>query len=358
MQTNTAAVDIVGWDIGGAHLKAAWFSAEGEVRAVYQKPCPLWQGLDKLENALSSILTVLPKQRTLHVLTMSGELVDLFSDRAEGVVEIIALARRVLAQQTLLVYAGRQGFIAAQQVLPEHIDDIASANWLASATYVAAQIDQGLLVDIGSTTTDILLFQHFQLDVLGYTDFQRLGSGELVYTGIVRTAVMAVSQTVLFAGQEVGIMSEYFANMADVYRLTHELNEQHDQSDTADGNAKTEQASMRRLARMIGCDTDDFPLERWRQLAYVIREQQLGRIQSACEKQLLRVEASSIKRLVGAGIGRFLVKEIAHRLSIEYLDFDTLFNAPEQKTAMQIADCAPAVAVAYLAIEDACKSNI
>ncbi|MBT4146506.1 MAG: H4MPT-linked C1 transfer pathway protein, partial [Gammaproteobacteria bacterium] len=215
MQTNAATTHIIGWDIGGAHLKAAWVSGDSKVRAVYQEPSPLWQGLDKLKQALTKILADLPDQRLLHVITMSGELVDLFADRAEGVVEIIALAQRVLAQQTLLVYAGRQGLISALNVGAEHIDDIASANWLASVTYVAAQLEKGLFVDIGSTTTDISLWHQHQLDVVGYTDFQRLGSDELVYTGMVRTAVMAVTQSVPFAGKEIGVMSEYFATMAD-----------------------------------------------------------------------------------------------------------------------------------------------
>ncbi|OQK18353.1 H4MPT-linked C1 transfer pathway protein [Methyloprofundus sedimenti] len=358
MQADIAPTDIVGWDIGGAHLKASWLSAEGQVMAVYQEPCPLWQGLEKLEYALTNILARVPHQLTLHVITMSGELVDLFSNRAEGVAKIIDLTQQVLKQQTLLVYAGQLGFISAQQVTPEYIDKIASANWLASATYAARQQEQGLLVDIGSTTTDILLFHNKQLDVLGYTDFQRLSSGELVYTGIVRTAVMAVTQSVYFAGKEVGVMSEYFATMADVYRLTNELDERHDQSDTADGHAKTVQASTRRLARMVGCDVEDFPAAQWLQLAYAIREQQLCRIQSACEQQLLRTDHTINKRIIGAGVGRFLAREIASRLGIEYRDFNTLFLTTAQKTAMQIADCAPAVAVAYLAIEGACKSNI
>ena len=356
MQTNVSGRDIVGWDIGGAHLKAAQLSTEGDIIAVFQEPCPLWQGLDKLENALLNILDKLPNQAAQHVITMSGELVDLFSDRAEGVSEIIAVAQRVLRQQTLLVYAGRLGFISATKVATRHIDDIASANWLASATYVAQKLEQGLFVDIGSTTTDILLVQNNQLDIVAYTDFHRLGSGELVYTGIVRTAVMAVAQSVLFAGTEVGVMSEYFATMADVYRLTQELHEQHDQTDTADGHAKTEQASARRLARMIGCDAQDFSAEQWQQLAYTIKDQQLNRIQLACQKQLTRTGTSRKNQLIGAGIGRFLVQEIASGLGIEYRDFDTLFTVPSKQTEMHIADCAPAVAVAYLAIDDACTA--
>lgn len=344
----------VGWDIGGAHLKAACLNSKGEIIAVYQQTCPLWQGLDKLHIALSAIRKKLPLDESLHAITMTGELVDLFSDRAEGVLEIIAVMQQTFRQQIVQVYAGQLGFIASSDVCAEHIDVIASANWLATVTYLAQHQTQGLLVDLGSTTTDIILFQNNQPDVLGYTDFQRLSSGELVYTGLLRTAIMAVVQSVHFAGNQVGIMSEHFATMADVYRVTHELNEQNDQTETADGHAKTGQASIRRLARMVGCDAQDFPVEEWQALAYAIREQQLNRIQVACEQQLLRSNETHNNCLVGAGIGRFLVQEIAFRLGISYLDFTNLFSVPKQTTQMQVADCAPAVAVAYLSI----NSNI
>ena len=341
----------VGWDIGGAHLKAAWLNHNAEVQAVYQEPCPLWQGIESLETALAHIVDKLPSSSVQHAITMTGELVDLFENKAQGVMEIIAVMQRVLGAQSLLVYAGRSGFISAELVEAKHIDDIASANWLASAQYVAQQIDEGLFIDMGSTTTDILLLSNKQVDALGYTDFQRLISSELVYTGMVRTAVMAVVQSVDFAGSEVGVMSEYFATMADVYRLTGELDERHDQSEPADGGEKTELASARRLARMIGCDLQDFSLSRWQELAYTIRKQQLNRIQLAIQKQLLRLDKQEKTVLIGAGIGRSLIQEIALNLELEYRDFDSLFKPSIDKTEMQIADCASAVAVSYLAIE-------
>ncbi len=297
--------EVIGWDIGGAHLKAAWLNQKGEVLGVFQEPCPLWQGLEKLETALAHILQKLPASVEHHALTMTGELADLFTDKVQGVEEIIAVMQRTLAEKTLFVYAGRLGFIAADLVEPITTGDIASANWVASSRYVAEHIEQGLFVDMGSTTTDILLINNFQLDALGYSDFQRLASSELVYTGMVRTAVMAVVQSVNFAGAEVGVMSEYFATMADVYRLTHELDERHDQTDTADARPKTEQASARRLARMLGCDALDYSLSDWQNLAYTIRAQQLARIQQACQKQLSRLKTRKKTELVGAGIGRY-----------------------------------------------------
>jgi len=222
---------------------------------------------------------------------------------------------------------------------------------------VARQVQQGLLVDIGSTTTALILLQNNRPDVLGYTDYKRLVSGELVYTGLLRTAVMAIAQSVPFAGSEVGVMSEYFATMADVYRLTEELNERYDQSETADGKEKSTRASERRLARMVGCDARDFKSQQWQQLAYAFREKQLSRLQLACTRQLERAGSTQEVRLVGAGIGRFLVQDLAGRLDIAYQDFDAFFISPSGDSEMQIADCAPAVAIAYLVLEDACKTK-
>jgi len=341
----------IGWDIGGAHLKAAHLNQRGEVLAVYQESCPLWQGLAVLEQAVNAILVKLPDQNKQHVVTMTGELVDLFSDRATGVYEIIALMQKLLSNQPLLIYAGREGFLASHTIKSEQIDDIASANWLASASYAAHHISQGVFVDIGSTTTDILLLDKGKVAALGYTDFQRLRTNELVYSGLVRTAVMAVAQSVIFAGASIGIMSECFATMADVYRVTNELNEQYDQSATADGAEKTVKASARRLARMVGCDVHEFTLMQWQQLAFALREQQLSRIQLACAQQLSRLSTKQDTVLVGAGIGRFLVQEIAGRLQVGYIDFNHLSNTHKEQKEMQVADCAPAVAVAALAIE-------
>jgi len=347
---NIVDSNFIGWDIGGAHLKAAFLNQDAQVQVVYQEPCPLWQGIEELERAALKILAKLPKSHLKHAITMTGELVDLFVDRSQGVFEIIDLMQAILQQESLAIYAGRLGFIFSDRVEKQHIDDIASANWLVSASYVAQKLEQGLFVDIGSTTSDILLFNNNRVDALGYTDFHRLASSELVYTGIIRTAVMAEVQTVHFSGHDVGVMSEYFATMADVYRLTGELDEQHDQANTADGEIKSEQASARRIARMIGCDFQDFSLLEWQQLAHNIREQQLVRLQESCAKQLVRLEGVGKITLVGAGVGRFLVREIAQRLNLDYVDFAGLFTGPSNVDGMSIADCAPAVAVADLAI--------
>ena len=200
-----------------------------------------------------------------------------------------------------------------------------------------------------STTTDILLISNHTLKALGFTDYQRLVSGELVYTGVIRTTVMAVAQQAEFKGQSMGLMAEYFATMADVYRLTGDLNPAHDQTDTADGADKSPAASALRLSRMTGYEftKQDWPI--WLAFADNLKQQQKQRIKLACQLQLQRQIPSEPGCLIGAGVGRFLIREIAKDLSLAYFDFTQLFKHAYSISAVDAADCAPAVAVAYLA---------
>ena len=341
--------NIMGWDIGGAHLKAAIIQPPATVTAVFQRPCQLWKGIAKLDEAAKFILEALAFPINRHVLTMTGELVDCFADRNDGVKQILSTMSRILKTDEVLVYAGSEGLLRLSEIKPQNYLNIASANWLASATWAAQQIGSGLFVDIGSTTTDILLLHDGKVMTEAYTDYGRLQSQELVYTGIIRTAVMAVAQSVQDQGREIGLMAEYFATMADVYRLTGELNELHDQSESADGAEKTLVASANRLARMIGCDVVEQELTRWEKMAYKLRNQQQTRIQSACQQQLERIELPQDKSLIGAGVGRFLVKEIASNLGRAYLDYSDLFSiVVDQVGDHTAADCAAAVAVACL----------
>ncbi|MEN9757254.1 MAG: hypothetical protein RL755_1441 [Pseudomonadota bacterium] len=337
----------IGWDIGGAHVKVAVIYQQ-KILAVHQYPCPLWQGLSELENAVHALIQQLPVDKPhRHAITMTGELVDLFDHRHDGVAQIIQTMQHLLSTPFVHIFCGGEGLLPILDVKNDHYDAIASANWLASSTLAAKKNHNGLFVDIGSTTTDILLFENGVVNAQGYSDYGRLISQELVYTGIVRTAVMAVVHNVVDNGHTVGVMAEYFATMADVYRLTGELCENHDQTPTADGAEKTIDASARRLSRMIGADFFSEELSRWQDVAQHIRHAQQVRIQDSCALHLARHSSTQALPLIGAGIGRFLVKDIATTLNCPYIDFSSLFDS-DLAHSFHPADCAPAVAVAML----------
>src|SRR5215468_5667407 len=181
---------VIGWDVGGAHLKAAR-AENGRIVDAIQLASPLRLGLERLAQAFAEAKARMGVAE-LHAVTMTGELADTFSSRAEGVEKLSTLAVRELAPVEVALYAGRAGFIAPRDA-PRHVEDIASANWFASAALAARVQRTALLVDIGSTTTDLVPVVDGAVASRGYTDAERLAAGELVYTGLVRSFVMAVA---------------------------------------------------------------------------------------------------------------------------------------------------------------------
>ena len=357
MSKSLMSKKIVGWDIGGAHLKAALLSNSGEVLHVLQLPCQLWKGVDQLEKAINNTLQAFKIEpcEASHAVTMTGELVDLFQNRHEGVIAISTLATKLLGKDTLF-YAAQDndshGFVVLERV-SALMPYIASTNWHASASVIAMHVNDALFIDIGSTTTDIIAIEAGKLVDNGLSDASRMRADMLVYTGVVRTPVMALAQKLSFEDVETNVAAEYFATMADVYRLTGELLPEHDMSDTADGKGKTELESARRLARMIGHDVESKPIETWKTLAKTCKTLQMNQISAAVAKHL-----KPNMMIIGAGAGSFLVQQIAHQLNCAYQPISMrLTGLPwsalvQGRTLINMHDlevCFPAFAVALLA---------
>jgi len=332
----------IGWDIGGAHLKLALLR-EGRLAAIRQLPCPLWQGLDRLEAAMKAGLADWP-EAPHHAVTMTGELVDLFPDRASGVRALIDTLVQRLGESAIAVYAADGAFLTTAEARAEP-DRAASANWHASARLAAHLTGDGLLVDIGSTTTDLVPFRKGAVAALAVDDAGRLVTGELVYRGAVRTPVMAVIRHAEFEGVRTGVMAEHFATMADIFRLTGDLPAHADQHGTADGKGKSLAESRVRLARMIGRDAASAGHESWADLARFIAARQLDQLAEAAQSLLSRSGFPADAPLIGAGVGRFLLPGLARRLDRPYHDFAGLIESKEAELA---ADCLPSYAVAVL----------
>jgi probable H4MPT-linked C1 transfer pathway protein len=328
----------IGWDIGGAHLKAAR-AENGRMVAAAEVATPLWQGLDSLHAAFGELLARLGPADA-HGVTMTGELCDAFASRREGVIGLAEIAARHLGAPR--VYAGRAGFVALADVAG-HSRDIASANWRASAEIAARYAPEALLIDIGSTTTDLVPIVAGKVAALGDDDAGRLEAGELVYTGLTRSFVMAMTDRAPFAGRWTPLMNEYFAAAADVRRVLGDLPANADLMPTADGREKTPAASRARLARMIGREADEAPDAAWEGLAAWFAEAQLRDI---CDAASLRLSVGDVARaapIVAAGIGEALAAEIARRLGRASARFVELIGAPPE-TATSV----PAAAIALL----------
>lgn len=337
-----------GWDIGGAHLKTARLDTNGALCALDQFATPLWQGIETLARPVTRVIESLPASRSVHTLTMTGELADCFPTRRDGVMALVDYFSTRLGQENpIYVYAGDKGLLTPEQVHAGHAD-IASANWHATAAYAAQCLESGVLVDLGTTTTDIIPFREYLVCSRGYTDQERLRTGELVYTGIVRTPVMAVVDRLPYKHVWQSIAAEYFAGMADVYRITGDLDERFDLMPAADGQAKTRHHSIKRLARMLGADhaegDDEAP---WLEVAHHIAEKQLERIQQAYNRVTDGLADHVRSNIVAAGAGRFIIEKLARRNDCEVTTFEDLLPVSDE-TLRATNNCSTAVAVALL----------
>lgn len=341
---------IIGWDVGGAHLKAA-LVRDGGVVDVMQVPCTLWQGIAAIDAALVSVQARWPQAREAqHAVTMTGEMVDLFADRAEGVVALVKRLAKTLGPRTRF-FTGSSWLEAGGAM--HAWQHVASANWLASAAWVAHRVADALLIDVGSTTTDIIPVHRSAVAARGNNDATRLETGELVYQGVVRTPLCALAQRVRFRGAECNVMNEWFATSADVYRLTNELDPAHDQHDTADHRGKDSASARARLARMIGRDAGDATTADWLDLARTFRTAQLRLIEESVAQVLAATTLPIDAPVIAAGCGDFVVREIADRLGRPCIEFDRLLDTRQATatTARWSRVCAPSAAVALLLAE-------
>ena len=336
---------ITGWDIGGAHIKMARCEATKLVQAVIL-PSPLWQGLERLDEAFNQALAN-QSGPSRHVITMSGEMSDLFDSRAAGVHVLLNRAAQHLVTNDVACYAGERGFvdITTAKASPELIG---SANWHAAAALAARRLGHGLHIDMGSTTTDISPLIGGRVATYGHDDASRAEHGELVYTGLTRSFVMALAQRAPFAGRWRNLMQEYFANMADVRRILGDLPDDADAMNTADGRDKSLAASCNRLARMIGCEADAATLAQWQELASFFARQQERLLEDNFAQVRSRHDMAPSSTVICSGTGRAFMMQLAQRWGHEAHDFATLFDAPPMLAALA-ADAAPAAAIALLA---------
>jgi probable H4MPT-linked C1 transfer pathway protein len=328
-----------GYDVGGAHLKVALVDGL-RVIAVRQIVCALWKGLDRLDDALSEA-TDLTAQASRHAVTMTAELTEIFPSRSAGVAALAVELSKTLGADARF-YMGLQGFGDCARAITDP-DSVASANFLATARSIAALKPRALLIDMGSTTTDIVVCDRPQ----GLSDAERLQTGELIYTGLTRTPVPSVATSAPLAGHWQTLARDAFATMADVRRILGDLPDGVDGHATTDGRGKSLEESLARFARGFGRDGDMSRLAVWRASASYIREAQLRSITNGALQALSRpgVEADCA---VTAGIGSATADEVARRLSLPVTSYGALVDA-EGDARVWATRCAPAVAVALLA---------
>ena len=216
----------------------------------------MWRNPERLADAIIDDLGRFGAIDALAV-TMTGELADCFVDRAIGVEHIVSQichsARRLGIEQ--VSFYGVDGRFRDADDARRDVDLVAAANWHALASFVAREISpDAVLVDIGSTTTDIIPIADGRIATAARTDHDRLTEGSLVYVGCRRTPVCALLDRLEFRGRRSRVMNELFATIDDARLVLGTADQDVGDCDTADGKPRTAEFAGNRLARMIGLD--------------------------------------------------------------------------------------------------------
>ena len=322
---------VLGLDIGGANLKAA--TAAGRAVSV---AFPLWKQPDALPAALASLAARFPGIDELAV-TMTGELCDCYATKREGVNRILDAVDFAASGRPVRVWSTAGNWLSSAEARLQSLA-VAASNWHALATFAGrfASEGNGLLIDIGSTTTDLIPLDHGIPFAEGSTDFDRLRVGELIYIGVKRTPIMALGMPNLCA--------EYFADTRDVHIVLGQTPEDPDATDTADGRPATTLNSLDRLARMFGADRESAIMDRT--IEFAIRCFQYQR--AILVDGLRRVDSSDVRTLIVSGAGEWLAREV---WKAAYPELNPPIISLAAELGPDISACAPAYAVAVLASE-------
>lgn len=334
----------LGLDIGGANLKGAT-----STRIAISEPFEIWRAPDQLATRLRLLVSQFPPADRLAV-TMTAELADCFSTKAQGVAEIVEAVQEAAGATPVAIWQTTGQFTSPANAI-EQSSAVAAANWHALATWAGRLAPRGkaLLLDIGSTTTDIIPLQDGRPVARGQTDLGRLLNHELVYSGLRRTPLCAVANSVIVHGQSCPVAAELFATTLDMSLLLGLVPENAEDRNTADGRPATIQCAHARIARMVCCDGDEIELAEAKSIARCFFDAQTGQLAVAIDAIIAR-DANRLETVIVSGSGeslaRRLLAENRTTCDVRIVDLaDTL--SPE------LAEAACAYAIAVLAIEAA-----
>lgn len=324
------------FDVGGANLKVA--TADGYTAT---SPFPLWKHPDGLARELEKLIRHAPSAEAI-VATMTGELADCFATKREGVDAIINALATSAGDREVSIYLLDGTFVTPEEARRKH-HLAAASNWHALASFAArfAGGENAILVDIGSTTCDIIPIVDSQIVSKGFTDTERLLASELIYMGVERTPVCAIASTVPYRDQECPIAREVFATTLDVHLVTGAVADRPEDSNTSDGRPATAAHAIARLGRCVCADETEFNLHDGLAVAEFVSFEQselLGDAIAAVRKQH---EFGDDTLIITSGQGDFLLRQsVPDATQVIFLS---------ELLDPKLARCGPAYALAVLA---------
>lgn len=316
---------IAGFDIGGANTDLAIVEIDesGRIMGIETdfQYFPMWSNKDELQRVLVDLIGENGQKVDAVGISMTAELVDAYNTKVEGVLDIAERSQDTF--QVPVGFVGHDGIMEFSELKKDPMK-VAAANWIATAP-LAAEIESNcIMIDTGSTTTDIIPIINGKECAVGRSDLERLKTGELVYSGTLRTNVAALVENVPIGGENVRVASELFAITADVQIVLDNITEEMYSCDTVDGSGKSYEDCMRRISRIVCGDLNVLKQEEIIEIAEHIYTQQIKRISDA----LIGVsERNKLDQVVTTGLGMDIVGAKACELAgLNHIGMDSLIK--------------------------------
>jgi probable H4MPT-linked C1 transfer pathway protein len=331
---------ILGWDIGGVNIKAARLPGNSDGSAIRSMSLPF--EVQREAPALGPTLLAVARRLGVeptdsHAVTMTAELSQAFRTKREGVGFILDALEGAFPSHRLHVYTVDGRFVSPREA---RLDPraVAASNWAATANWVGQWEPTCVLMDIGTTSTDLIPILDGKAAAEGCTDPERLLSGELVYTGALRTPAEAVARRVPLWGREAPLSAEGFALIGDAHLWLGRLSPRDYTCATPDGRPATREFAGERLARTVCGDRDLLDDSAIDAIAAALARAQLRTIAEALGG--LRRRHPEITTAVVTGLGDFIAAEAARAVG--------LIVRPLAEKMGDAARIAPAAAAAWL----------
>ena len=331
----------LGWDVGGVNTKVArleddrgGLTARSRAFELQREP----EGLVRVLCELAGEVGVSATSAFDCAVTMTAELSQMFRTKREGVHFVLDAVEKAFPLATVRVFAAN-GTFALPAEARERPLAVAAANWAATARLIAERYTTALLVDVGTTTTDIIPVVGGEVVAAGATDPERLASGELVYTGALRTPVEAIVRRVPYGSGSAAVSAEGFALIGDVHLWRGRLATHDYTVPPPDGREATRESAGERIARVICADRELLDEPAITRIAEAVSAEQVRTVAAAVARVADRHRA--ISTAVVTGLGEFIAAEASRVAGLDVVSL-------AEEIGDGAARYAPAAAVALL----------
>ncbi len=332
-------IEFLGIDIGGAHLKIIGLDKDGIVIFAEYSSCRVWEGTKFLGKLFKDLNNLFPRKTLKCAITITAEMCDNFKDRKEGFKKIIKLCQ--ILEFKKYFYVNNSQIFKKKPKYSEFI----SMNWHSIGRFLENKVDNAILLDFGSTTTDLVCIKDNRIANEYFDDFLRINNYELKYTGFTRTPLYGITHEIKSTNNVQKIIPENFSESSDIYRVLNKLDKKNDVDKTSDNRGKTKKESLIRISRNFGFDYKILFKKKIEKICNEISSIQLYSIYEAMNKLQKKFQIKK-PTIIVSGIGQDVLSDYLKKKGIKTIYLHKFLR--KSKLNKKASFHAPALSIALI----------